>query len=369
MFKIDRAANALVPLEHKAFSELGFTERRHLQEWIAKHPAALGEELLVIQKEFSGFAETNERLDLLAVDASGNLVIIENKLDDSGRDVVWQALKYASYCSTLSKENVVSIYQSYLSQNGGGDAAASLCAFLGAEDIEEIEINRGIRQRIILIAANFRREVTSTVLWLARYGLQVQCFSASVYASGDDVLFSLRQLIPTPSAENFMISLSEKERQEASQEARTPERHALRREFWRMLLARMNEKSTLFQGVGGSTKDNWIATGSGGCASYLFRVTRTFGRAELYIYHPHQQQNARRIYDALKGRREEIEACLGRELRWTEIEGRKSYQIILDGAANIFDTERWEEMVERMTDDMLALHQCTQHVLTEVMSR
>ncbi len=64
-------------------------------------PESLGEELLIIQKEFDGFDETRERLDLLALDKQGSLVVIENKLDDSGRDVVWQALKYASYCSSL----------------------------------------------------------------------------------------------------------------------------------------------------------------------------------------------------------------------------------------------------------------------------
>lgn len=62
----------------------------------------------------NGSATTRERLDLLALDKEGNLVIIENKLDDSGRDVVWQALKYASYCSTLTKEEIIRIFQEYL---------------------------------------------------------------------------------------------------------------------------------------------------------------------------------------------------------------------------------------------------------------
>ena len=58
---------------------------------------------MVIQKEFSGFSDTNERLDILALDKSGALVVIENKLDDSVKDVTCQALKYVSYCSTLKK--------------------------------------------------------------------------------------------------------------------------------------------------------------------------------------------------------------------------------------------------------------------------
>lgn len=32
-----------------------------------------------------------ERLDLMAIDKDGNLVIIENRLDDSGRDMVRRA--------------------------------------------------------------------------------------------------------------------------------------------------------------------------------------------------------------------------------------------------------------------------------------
>ena len=89
-------------------------ERAHLQEWIAKYPSVLGEELLVIQKEFAGFSDTQERLDLLALDKEGSLRIIEHKLDDTGCDVTWQALKYASYCARLTKEKIRQIY--YLDQ-------------------------------------------------------------------------------------------------------------------------------------------------------------------------------------------------------------------------------------------------------------
>jgi RecB family endonuclease NucS len=110
MFRIDRSSNRITKLEEVSFSALGYTERHHLQEWIAHQPDALGEELLIIQKEFDGFDDTRERLDLLAIDKSGSLVIIENKLDDSGRDVVWQALKYASYCSTLSKSQIAEVF-------------------------------------------------------------------------------------------------------------------------------------------------------------------------------------------------------------------------------------------------------------------
>ena len=114
MFKVILSENRLVRLEKRRFSDLHVQERPHLQEWLVQTPEALGEELLVIQKEFDGFADTRERLDLLALDKEGRLVVIENKLDDSGRDVVWQALKYVAYCSSLKKAEIVEIYQKYL---------------------------------------------------------------------------------------------------------------------------------------------------------------------------------------------------------------------------------------------------------------
>src|ERR1700719_3288643 len=135
MFKIDTAENSITSLTIRTFGDLGFKERANLQEWIAKDPSCLGEELLVIQKEFSGFSDTNERLDILALDKQGSLVLIENKLDDTGRDVTWQALKYASYCSRLSKENVRSIFQEYLDKTQPSpDAKSLLVEFLDADD-------------------------------------------------------------------------------------------------------------------------------------------------------------------------------------------------------------------------------------------
>ena len=114
LYQIDKDKNSIIKLRKRLFSDLGFKERENLQEWIAHNPDVLGENLLIIQKEFDGFNDTKERLDLLALDEDGNLVIIENKLDDTGRDVVWQALKYTSYCSTLTTSQIIKLYQAYL---------------------------------------------------------------------------------------------------------------------------------------------------------------------------------------------------------------------------------------------------------------
>ena len=175
MYRINKSSNNITKLEEREFKDLGFREREHLQEWIAKNPDVLGEELLIIQKEYNGFNDTNERLDLLALDKDGNLVIIENKLDDTGKDVVWQALKYTSYCSTLTTEQIIRLFQEYLNNfsNTEEDAKELLLEFLDREDDDDLLLNSN-DQRIVFIANNFRKEVTSTVLWLIEHDIAIQ---------------------------------------------------------------------------------------------------------------------------------------------------------------------------------------------------
>ena len=59
----------------------------------------------LLYKKNSGFDYTNKRLDLLALDKNGALVIIENKIDDSSINVTCPALEYFSYYSSL--KNVI----------------------------------------------------------------------------------------------------------------------------------------------------------------------------------------------------------------------------------------------------------------------
>src|SRR6056297_381334 len=223
MFQIDRSANRLRKLERTSFSEVGFREREHLQEWLATMPDALceamseGEDgLLIIQKEFDGFDGTRERLDLLALDRAGQLVVIENKLDDSGRDVVWQALKYAAYCSSLKKAEIVGIFQQYLDRQGGGDAAGLICEFLGEDTLDEVVLNDGTNQRVVFIAANFRREVTATVLWLREHQIDARCVKVVPYRFEQEIFVDLQQVIPTPEAADYMIRMAEKDSEEKS---------------------------------------------------------------------------------------------------------------------------------------------------------
>jgi hypothetical protein len=365
-FRINTETNSIVALTARTFGELGFKERSNLQEWIAKEPSCLGEELLVIQKEFAGFSDTNERLDLLALDKQGSLVLIENKLDDTGRDVTWQALKYASYCSSLSKEHVRRIYQEFLDRTApGSDARERVAEFLDADDYEEVIINRGITQRIILIAANFRKQVTSTVLWLLNFKLRVQCLRVTPYSMGEQHFLNIEQIIPTKDVEDFMIGIADKSLDEVEGAAEEKNRHRVRREFWTEVIHAMAGKTALYQNISPGVH-GWIGAGSGvRGVSFNFAAGRAYVRAEVYIDRGDGEENTF-VYDQLREQKDAIEAAFNGELTWVPLEGKRACRIKSEMAGNIFDREQWPATIDFMTGAMVRMESAFKEPLAAI---
>lgn len=365
MFVVDKAKNRITKIQSYSFSDLGFKEREHLQEWLENNPDAFGEELLFIQKEFDGFDDTRERLDLLAIDKGGNLVIIENKLDDSGRDVTWQALKYASYCSTLNKQQIKNIYQSYLNKKAGQqDSETLISEFLEKEDFSEIQLNK--TQRIIFVAGKYRKEVTSTVLWLlTNYNLQIQCFKATPYVHADQIFLNIEQIIPVKEVADYTIKMAEKVQEEQHSKTELETRHKLRLEFWKILLQKFNVKSNLFANIS-PLKESWIGTGAGiSGVGFYFTVTKKHAGIQIDIHRDNSEEREF-IFKKLLKCKTEIEAETG-ELEWEQIEGRKTIKIkqrMYD--VSLYERDDWDDMMEFMMESMLKMEKTFRKPLEEI---
>jgi RecB family endonuclease NucS len=59
-------------------------ERADLQRALGANIAVLDADLLVVAEEFGDFADVRRRIDLLAVDREGQLVVIEPKRTEDG---------------------------------------------------------------------------------------------------------------------------------------------------------------------------------------------------------------------------------------------------------------------------------------------
>jgi hypothetical protein len=205
MFRVDINNKQLIELKLTGFSDLGLKERFDIQEWIEKSPTILGEDLLVIGKEVT--LPSGKRLDLLCVDRSAALVVVELKRDDSGASVEWQAIKYASYCSNFLPEEIFKQYAKYLGKTEI-EASKSIEEFIDG-DIESLNSE----QRIILASKEFNSEVISAVLWLREFSIDIQCTRLAPYLDSNGSLFIKPEIIiPLPEAKNYIERKETKQR-------------------------------------------------------------------------------------------------------------------------------------------------------------
>lgn len=229
LFKIgNEGGNTVEAVPEHELAELGLRERDDLQEWVIEEPRILGEELLVITSEYAGFEDTLDRLDVLALDRDGKLVVVELKRDRADSNTDLQALKYASFCSTLTAEDVQQLYREFhnkrtsddLSPEEVGDRFASFLQsdepiVVGESGWAEFELDD--RPRVMLAAGDFGTEITSPVLWLNQeYGLDISCVRLSAYERDGDYLVQGQRIIPVPEAEEYMTKRREKQEQQQS---------------------------------------------------------------------------------------------------------------------------------------------------------
>ncbi len=206
MYRVDIESKKLIEIPAMSFGELRLTERFDIQEWIGGTPEILGEPLLIIAKEL--ILPSGKRLDLLAVDKQGALVVIELKRDDSGVDVGWQAIKYASYCDNFTEDEIYKHFAEYLGTDDD-DAQVKIEEFI---DCEPEDLNQ--RQRIILVANKFHSEVISAVLWLRDSEIDIACIRLAPHRDQSGGLFVNPEIIiPLPEARNY-IQKKESKRKE-----------------------------------------------------------------------------------------------------------------------------------------------------------
>ncbi len=354
MYQIDREKNRINKLEKKSFFELEFSERKHLQEWIANDPTSLGEELLIIQKEFNGFNDTNERLDLLALDKLGNIVVIENKLDDSGKDVTWQIIKYASYCSSLSKQEIIKIYQDFLGTNG--NAEINISEFFDNREVDEINLNQGLTsQRLILVAANFRKEITSSVLWLMNFKIRIQCFKVTPFSLVDQLFLTFEQILPTKDTEDFTISMASKSQEEIKVQETTKNRHNIRIEFWEYFIKESNKVNSLFSNNSPS-KENWIAKGIGMSGVNLtIVISSNYCRSEI-SFNTGNKENNKKYFDFIFNSKDRIEEKFEEKLVWERMDENVTCRIKhqLDNVS-YFEKDDWKKMNKFLIDSSVRM--------------
>jgi hypothetical protein len=116
---------------------------QQLEQWIADDISIISPDLMIIGRQVQ--TRYGGHIDLLAIDRDGDLIIIELKKDKTPRDVIAQALDYASWVRTLSVDKIDAIALKYLD----ADLETAFSNKFGMELPEEINSSH----KMIIVAS------------------------------------------------------------------------------------------------------------------------------------------------------------------------------------------------------------------------
>jgi hypothetical protein len=230
-YLVDPKTKKLERVSAIPLAALGIKEVSDLEAWVCKMPELLGEELLVISSEFSHFDKSDRRLDVLALDKECTLTVVELKLELDGTFADQQAVRYAAFCSTMTTADMIKEMATYhgLSE---GEAVNRISKFLGVAGLPELNN----RPRIILAAGSLDdQELTSTVLWLRSFGVDITCVELTPYRlpSSNQLFLVPKIIIPLPEAKDFTVQVERKEVAKA-QTVRVASKYS---DFWSLVAA------------------------------------------------------------------------------------------------------------------------------------
>ncbi|MGW2056071.1 DNA-binding protein [Streptomyces sp. NPDC001840] len=189
----------------------GLLERQHLQEWVIAHPQVLGSSVLVITAEFDRWADTDgvparDRLDVLGLDATGRLVVVELKRSTADRDVHLQAITYAALVSRFDLDTLAQAHRDFLASRGESVGLDECRQRLRGHVDGDWSPELLLRPRQVIIAADFPKQVTHTVVWLSEMNLDIDLVQVSLWRVEGQLVAGFTKVYPTPEVEEFTLA-------------------------------------------------------------------------------------------------------------------------------------------------------------------
>lgn len=342
----------LQPLTATSFEAEGWRERGDIQRLLKDRIASLEDGLLVLTDEFSGWADSTRRIDLLCLDDEANLVVVELKRNEDGGHMELQALRYAAMVSAMTFDQAVDTLARYRNRANPDpdEARADILAFLGWSEPDEDSF--AIETRIILAAADFGKELTTSVLWLRDRGIDIRCVRLKPYRMEDGrLLLDIQQLIPLPEAEDFQTKLGEKRLAERRGRA---ERHDLMLRFWQSLLARPAAQARPDLNSNRTPKDSSYLPGRIGRAGIT--VNYVAGETTARVEFLFQRRDGKELLHRLMQERAAIEADFGGPLDWREREEARQCRVVFEVPGGYRSPEEdWPNIQDRLIDAMARL--------------
>lgn len=239
-------------------------------------------------------------VDIVAKANSGDLVVIENQLEQSDHDHLG---KLITYLTTFGAKNAIWIN-----------------SFPRPEHVKAI---------------NWLNESTNASFYLIK--LEAIHIDESDHAP-------------------LLTLIVGKNQDQIKREEDIPERDKIRRDFWSKLLELAKGRTDLHANISPST-NSWIAVAAGKAGLYFqYDVLMHAAKVELYIDGGSKRKN-KRLFDTIRENEAQIEADFGDKLEWHRLDDKRACRIMktLETGGYRDDETKWPKIQDEMIDTMVRL--------------
>ena len=178
--------------------EVSLGKEALLEQMISEDPTILSDRWLLIGRQVrtthGGF------LDLLALNQDGQLIVIELKRDMTPREVVAQALDYASWVQDLKADEIAAIYNRFSGNGSLGDAFRQRFGL----PLDEEQLNGS--HQIVIVASSLDLSTERIVNYLNGMDIAINVILFQVFQDGANQYLSRAWLIDPVETESKATS-------------------------------------------------------------------------------------------------------------------------------------------------------------------
>lgn len=158
---------------------------QRLEDVITADIGVVDPNLLIIGRQVT--TAYGKVIDLLALDADGNVVVIELKRDKTPRDVIAQLLDYGSWVRNLEDEDIARIFAEYQQLHHPGAASLSLDdAFRARFSVPDLPEVLNESHRLLLVASELDPASERIVTYLfEEHGVAINAVFFRFFRDGD----------------------------------------------------------------------------------------------------------------------------------------------------------------------------------------
>ena len=228
------ANKSLNSIDKVTYEALGIRERQDIQKFLVQDISIIDESLFVLCEEYSDWEDSRRRVDILCINNSNDLVVVELKRTEDGGHMELQAVRYAAMLSSMTFSQAVAAHAKW-GKLDPETARSRIIEFLDYDSKDDLQLSGDVK--IVLVSADFSKEVTTTVLWLNQKLLDVRCVKLTPYDSGLDIIVNCEQIIPILEASEYITKIKDRVIERASKiRQKVEEGNDYSRRFWQALI-------------------------------------------------------------------------------------------------------------------------------------